>query len=673
MNSIFKKVFLLIAVLFVSIKSGPINFQNSSARINLKNSSALSIASTLTLGGSIKKDSAASLLGDDSSVKIIFSDGSLETNTNSSSGSFATNTSQFSFSGSQSYKAPEYAVLDNLAISGSGNTLTGSPVFNGNVTLSSGSSITCGIKSKMNVDVVLGSGTFNLSDDLRFTDSKSFTGSGTVNLQNYKLKFGATPLSFSSAITWQNASDIDFGGKTTLSSTWTFTGDAVINGNGNVLDMTSGGTLAVSTATTLTLSDLYIKGLGGTGAITFVDTSSIVRLSNVTIELAGNVTWSTGKVYIDGPTTIITKNFTITFDTNSLLTIDGQTLQFDRLGNLAGGLSPVVSGANLTFSNGGRIREINTVSQTPGGLTISANTTLPYDLYLSEDNVLNISASCTITGNGHKIVLANKKSANIILDNNVIATFDTTLFENFASEHVTLGSGASIIFGQNSLVTTYPDTTITSSLSFGAGSSLWGRGNYFTLGSSASLISKSATGFTIKDVFIRGVNANKIKAEIDTATVTFDNATLILDANFNFTSGLLTIRNDCKIDGGYQFAYQSSQTSTIETLSNLQVLDNCILRYQPSVASKNLLYLTDTSSKLTLQNSSLSVSTTGIVLRNGTLVVKGDSKLFSDATVLAEGIFLGAGTLANDFGISLEPGAKLKLKSGYVVYDNVEV
>ncbi len=651
-----------------------INAQGPSSLFVVRGSSKLNVNNVLTAGFNIRKESSAVLTGNTTSSKIVFSDGVLDVDEalNSSSYVFST-TPAFTLDGSKVHKAIDNSTILNLTVSGTGNKLYGAPIFSGNIVIGSGADIALGIRSKMNVNVALGSGTMKLENDLLFTDTKQMTGTGTMNLQNYKLKFGAKPLTFSSAITWQNASDIDLGGLTTLSATWTFVSDGVINGNGNVLNISSAGVLAIAASTTLSLTDLYLKGLGSTGDITFANaTTSILRLSNVVIEMTGSKTISSGQVIIDGPVTIITKSNTLTFSSSGVLTINGQTLQFDRLGSLSGGVSPTTAGANLVLNNSARIVESNTIESVPGGFTISSNTTLPYDLYLSEDHVLSVNASCTITGNGHRIIFANKKSANMILSNSVALVFNSVNLQNFASEHVTLGSGASIVFDQNCQVETYPDTTLTSNLNFGPNSILWGRGNSLSLGS-ANIISKSATGLTIKDVVLKGLSTNNLKCEIATAKITLDNAQLYLDANFGFTIGVFAIRNQSSIKGPYQFTYQSSQISSIETKSELTIFDGSIFRYQPTVASNNLLSFADSTAQLTLQNCTLSVSTTGLLLTTGSLKIAGSCSLASDATVPSEGVFIGNNTLANDLSISIEPGASLDLTQGYLTYNNVEI
>ena len=640
----------------------------------IKNNAGFVVNNQLTADFVIKKFPSGALTGNSTTAKVVFLGGNLDADEfdNSSSYIFST-TPAFTLDGSRTHKAVDNGTILNLTISGTGNKLYGAPLFSGNVTIGSGADVSFGIRSKMNVNVALGSGTMKLENDLLFTDSKQMTGAGTMNLQNFKLKFGAKPLTFSSAITWQNASDIDLGGFTTLSAAWSFASDGVINGNGNVLDISSAGVLAIAAATTLRLTDLYLKGFGSTGDITFANsTTSILRLSNVVIEMTGSKTISSGQVIIDGPVTIITKSNTLTFSSSGVLTINGQTLQFDRMGSLSGGVSPTTAGANLVLNNSARVVEVNTIESVPGGFAISGNTTLPYDLYLSEDHVLSVTASCTITGNGHRIIFANKKSANMILSNSVALVFNSVNLQNFASEHVTLGSGASIVFDQNCQVETYPDTTLTSNLNFGPSSILWGRGNSLSLGS-ASIISKSATGLTIKDVFLKGLSSNNLKCEVSTAKITFDNTMLYMDANFGFTTGVFAIRNQSAIKGPYQFTYQSAQTSSIETKSELTIFDGSIFRYQPTVASNNLLSFADSTAQLTLQNCTLSVSTTGLALTTGSLKISGTCSLASDATVPSEGVFIGNNTLANDLSISIEPGASLDLTQGYLTYNNVEI
>jgi hypothetical protein len=94
--------------------------------------------------------------------------------------------------------------------------------------------------------------------------------------------------------------------------------------------------------------------------------------------------------------------------------------------------------------------------------------------------------------------------------------------------------------------------------------------------------------------------------------------------------------------------------------------------YQPPTDNRDLVSLTDRSSKLFIDGCSLSSSTTGMRLTRGTLVVDYINNIFnSGATSLSEGICFGDGNADNDLNIQIKPGGSLSLINGMIDYANV--
>ncbi len=697
------KLFYLFFISYLStLNSLPIKFNGSSSSIVVNGSSNFNVATILTASGNIKKSASATITGSNTGSRISFTDGLLDLNSpiNSSSYNFTTTPAQ-SLDGSKTFKAIEGSSIDNLTVSGTSNILTGSPTFNGTVTLTSGSDISFGIKSKMNVDVALGSGTVKLSDDLRFSDNKRFTGTGTVDLQNYKLKFGAKPLAFTSAITWFNASDIDLGGLTTLSTTWTLTGDAVINGNGNVLDMTAGGVIAINAGTTVSIADAYIKGLGSTGDITFADnTTSILRLSNVFIEMSGSKTISGGQVFIDGPTTIITKNNTLTFSSNGVLTINGQSLQYDRLGNVSGGITPTTAGANLVLNNGARVIEINspadlsslntqistinnklaTIDVGPGNISISGSGTMSYDWFVSEDHAISVSATSTLSGNGHKIKFSDHTATQLTVANSVTLTTSDMILEDLQPSQVSLGSGSAIIFGNNSTVRLGKNSTLNSTWRFSGACMLDGQNKMLTLGSSGVIEAQASSTLTLKDLTIYDINGTNLRCLDNTGSIIFDNVKLINRNRWRFQNGAFSVLNNLSFLGGGIYSYESAYASTINDNSNLIFSDAITFSYDPAkgaeqaVAGQQNLIFTNTSSKLICDGITLKITNTGMRLTTGTIQFDRSNNLYIDAKITdtSHALIFGNGIIENDAQIIAGPGAQININSGIMRYENIE-
>ncbi len=609
----------------------------------IKGTSKVNVKGIFTVPCILKKDATATFSGSTTSSKINFVEGSLDADETDNSSSFLFSTTPaFKLDGSKVHTAVENGTLLNVTVSGTGNKLYGAPLFSGEVTLASGSDIAFGIRSKMNVNVALGSGTMKLENDLLFTDSKQMTGTGTMNLQNYKLKFGAKPLTFSSAITWQNASDIDLGGFTTLSSTWTFSSDGVINGNGNVLDISSAGVLAIAAATTLRLTDLYLKGFGSTGNITFANaTTSILRLSNVVIEMTGSRNITAGQVIIDGPVTIITKSNTLTFSSSGVLTINGQTLQYDRMGSFTGGVTPLVAGANLVLNNSGRVVEINQIDNNPGAtISLAASTTLSYDLFLSDDRAIAVTQTATLTGNGHVINFADHANALITVSASQALTLSDVVLNGLQPQHISLGSGASFSFGASSSTRLHKNTTLSSTWSYSGDSILNGNGHVIDISSGGVLALSAGVTLRISDAYIKGLGS--------TGDITFGSAasTLRLSNVVIEMTGSKTISSGNVIIDGPVTIITKAETLTFDT-SGVLTINGQTLIYDRLGNVSGGIVPTTAGANLVLNNS-------GRVMEGFTTVDL--SPINSALATFDHGpnnlTFAGSSTLAYDYNLS---------------------
>lgn len=695
-----QRIILIFGFLFTTTQNifFAINFRNTNASINIKDSATLLIKSSLTANnGIISKTSKSNLSTTTTFGSINFNSSqfnynglSKETSTYNLAGVNST-----TLSGYQNIIAETGSIIESLTVSGTGNSISGSPTFSSNVTLQdSNSYLLCGIKSKMNKNFILNGGTLKLSDDLSFADNSTISGTGTINLGNaYRLSFGAKPLTFSSSLIWQNATDITLNGKTALNATWTFSGDSVINGNGNILDLTSGGALAIGGDTALSITDIYLKGIGPS-SITFTNTNSTIRLANTTLEMNGNLTINTGKMYIDGATTIITKANTLAFSGSGLLTVDGQTLWYDRLGLTTNTtITPTTVGSNLSLLNNGIIlsaggdltslnatittlsNQMSTIDHGPGDVTISGNTTLSYDYNLSDIHRFLFTANATVDGAGHRLNMSNKNStAQFVVSNGVSVTLTNCLIDNFSGAHLSLGTGSSLIFGSGTRVMSMTNDTLNTTLRFGGGSIFDGCGTNLTFGSSGQILSVDSSGVIIKDFILSNLKLNYISASSSTCPITFDNIAMILGGNYAFTTGFFNIKNTVKILGNYIFSYQSTSTSQINSNSDLVFEKGSTFQYLPASSSGLLLSFTDSSARLCFDNTTLSSTLTGIQLIVGTLKVDGQMSISNTATLVCQAPKFGNNAYLQDLTIDLYPGASIITKSGSMLsYQNQEL
>jgi len=138
--------------------------------------------------------------------------------------------------------------------------------------------------------------------------------------------------------------------------------------------------------------------------------------------------------------------------------------------------------------------------------------------------------------------------------------------------------------------------------------------------------------------------------------------------DYTFANGAIIIRDDVLMTGDHVFAYQSSQTSTINARAQLMLDSNFTFSYAPSSASRDLIAFVDGTSQLVLNGATLHTTTTGMNLTKGQLVAHGISHLSSDADIT-----VGDLILADDFSLFIDAGAQLVIDSGTLNYKNMAV
>lgn len=181
-------------------------------------------------------------------------------------------------------------------VSGSGNKLHGTGDIAGGLILEDEtSSVCCHINGAFAQDIALGGGEFILLCDLDLDADTVFTGSGTVILGDYCINLGAKDDTWSSDIEWQGSGgSLEFKGNVDLTSTWTFDGKCVVDGNGNVLRLQEDSKIIVSEGSTLTLRDVTVRCISG-GEVRCLDDAGTIKLDNVRWVQDDDFTFDTGR------------------------------------------------------------------------------------------------------------------------------------------------------------------------------------------------------------------------------------------------------------------------------------------------------------------------------------------------------------------------------------------
>jgi len=201
-----------------------------------------------------------------------------------------------------------------IYVKSGGHLLRGQPLFFGKndiILQDKTCLLSIAIQNALNSNVIMNGGLILLQDDLCLGDDAIFQGDGQVVFNNRRLALGGNTAYWTGNMIWNSAFDMQLNSLTYLIGTWTFYGDGQVNGNGNVLDISGGGSIFVSPGSTLRLSGVKLKGLGSGNFVMGV--GSVLRLSDVDIEMNADFTFNSGDVIIDGDTYILTKDKILNF------------------------------------------------------------------------------------------------------------------------------------------------------------------------------------------------------------------------------------------------------------------------------------------------------------------------------------------------------------------------
>ncbi|QQR49052.1 hypothetical protein IPF37_05885 [bacterium] len=524
----------------------------------------------------------------------------------------------------------------------------------------------------MSNHIKMNSGALYLGSNLTMGDGAQFTGGGgTIEFNDFRLVMGGEDLTWTSTNFFLNATDVTLNSNVTLLGQWVFDGDANLNGNGYILDLSSGSTIRIKSGTRLTVSDLTIKGLGA-GSIVFDDNSAGMNLTSASIEMNAHYTITTGGFNANGPTTIVTKDKFLTFSNYGTLTVDGipltyETLQFGDLNNIKFGNEAI----NLVSLNGGVIRTIRT--DPIGGYSFNNETvTLSRHIVLTEIKPMTITGNVTVIGAGNPIGIGHTQNPVILLNPGSKLTLKQTVILEWGPQNILFGAGSNIEFGDKTKVELGKNGSLNFTMTFRGDCVLKGFGYILDLGTTGSIVlaPTPGTNLILADLTIKNIAGTNIRAMDRTGTFTIQNVNWVQAAAYTFTTGHFDVLDNWAITGKSPFIYNTDRISTIYGGGNMLFGEETTLFYNPRINNRQALFLRDSNAYLSFNGTSLVSSTTGLRLTTGTLVIDDRVKVSNSAVSLSQAIAFGNGIAANDLTVHLYPAASLDLTAGLLSYEN---
>jgi len=603
--------------------------------------------------------------------------------------------------GDQTLNFSGVSVLEAIEVKGKNNLICGTPSFTEKIFLADAAAeLDLCLQSKLTKNIVLNGGKIKLLADLFLKDQVSLEGKGVIDINGFRLAF---PANNSAPIPHQlifaNANDIQLSGYTTVDGTWTFSGNgtySTINGFGNVLDLSLGGSIIVGQNHTLFITGVDIKGLGDAAGTFNLDTTATVKFSSSTIELSGSYTFTSGKISIISPNCnliIRDKNYLVLTGPNGTLEVDGVILNYDTIGNAPIYPPPfaVFPGGNISLLNdaviqSSKFQSVNgefqiTLPSSYGINYIIGNVIMnTYTIvhFVNENPAVYkpMILDCT----GKTIRYDGAENGSIVVDENVDLYVQNLIAYGLDFVKLDLrGTGttrAKVHFGDNLYCSLDRDTVVDDIPWLISGEATIEANNFtITLTASDQILIDDGAHLTISNATIN-MNCNNGLALLgDDAKITFVNCAMKLGMDgWLFTQGNIeamtyfSITHVASCDYYAMLNFQSKGTFTIREKTNLY-LDNIKFCYQPTPTSvdesaaslKRRLTFADDTSYLFLHHCLIDTRPTGFALDQGNLIITDKVHFYIDPTP----------TAALELGINLQltvnPSSIIEV-DGLVVY-----
>jgi len=200
------------------------------------------------------------------------------------------------------------------------------------------------------------------------------------------------------------------------------------------------------------------------------------------------------------------------------------------------------------------------------------------------------------------------------------------------------------------------DVTFNLPVQFQGDCTISGRGNKFDAIDDGKIVVRPDSTLTFEDVEFHNLRNSNLICMTDAASIVLKNSILTVANDYTFSRGSILFTQDSAICGTTKFIYTTRLASTIDSNSVLYLGYGMTFSYATRGTNKNLIVMTDPTSTLYMDGSTLYSTRTGLQLSTGSLILDNAVTLSSGARFPAEGI-----SLKSDLIVDLLAGANVQL------------
>ena len=200
--------------------------------------------------------------------------------------------------------------------------------------------------------------------------------------------------------------------------------------------------------------------------------------------------------------------------------------------------------------------------------------------------------------------------------------------------------------------------------------SIDGKNNIMTVEDAGAVTVTTGAQLTLKNLELKGLTGENFKCHSDDASIVFENCKIRLDHDFAFATGSILFEGETVFTGTNKFIYSSSRTSTIAAGAKVIFDHGTTFKYNPSVANRDLIYMTNDTSSICLNGCTLHSTATGVRLTRGKLILDNLVTLSAEGSNVSESICFGNGIASGDLTVKVLSDVDLDVY-GEFYYDNV--
>jgi len=450
-------------------------------------------------------------------------------------------------------------------------------------------------------------------------------------------------LGVGSRVLFDDDTYVMFGGDSVLTYPIKCIGNCTFGGSGSVVQMSSLGGFIVNNEKTVRLINMVLKGLGqSSGQLSFLGTQAMASFIDVDLYLDSSYSFSTGKIKFSNVSSkVVTGANILSFDNDAQLIVDGISVLYDTQSSPdVRNIRPSIADDNNYVSlNGGIVRSFSALYR-EGDIILdqNRNSLITSEVLGTSRRMIfrgnnSFESTIVLNGNGYVLQMPGKVSGVIVIPEGKRVLIENLVLRDFLPEHIELGLGASISFGEGVVLQLADDAFLSNTYEIVGNTVIDGRYKMLDIGaiSTAGIRVSGGAVLRIVNTYLMSVSGTRL-ANLDAQSrIQFASSSIFMTGDVDFLQGHLDIFGDVTFTGANKkFNFKSSEGCIIRQNAQLYLDNSVSLVYDNPFSVGNGLVLEDVTSRLFLHSANLISNSSRLILRRGMVFIDGDSAFKTD-------------------------------------------